>query len=663
MRKISLGDEGIKQMRRSVRRQLLFIFALFIFAFAVRFIYLLQIKSSPMFDTLTMCAEYHDQWARMIVQGEDFHEGVFFRAPLYAYFLAFIYKVLGHGYLWSRLIQFLVGSLSCVLVYLLGKRVFNDRTGRIAGLVAALYGILIYFEGELLIPVLLVFLDLLVILALYRASEKPSYGRWALCGGLLGLSAIARPNILLVGVAFVIWIVFRFRGKAGKISSKSLLYAGSFALGAVLIISPVTLRNYLKGNDFVLIASQGGMNFYIGNNPQSDGASAVLPGARSTWWGLYEDGKRFAEEETNRSLKPSEISRFWYIKAVRSVVKEPFSFLRLMAKKFVLFWNGNELSNNRDLYFFARSAPLLKLLIWRFVIYFPFGLVAPLALVGIILSHKNAKEVLPLDIFLFVYMLSVVLFFVTARYRVPVIPVLILFSAYALDRFVYMIKKKKTSELVKYLLVFLIILIPVNLEIPGYSTENPGQAHYALGSVYSEKGDRVRAVEEFEKAISYNPNLAEAYVNLGSIYGDQGEHELALEYYEKALEKGADSAFVLYNVGIEYQNQGLVDQAQEKYELSISLRDDNPKVHYLLGEIYLKKGMVEEAKEEYEKTLKDDPRYALALYRLGVIFHQMGEREEAIRNLEQFVQLWDGEPERIEKVVTLLEELKEKAGE
>lgn len=305
----------------------------------------------------------------------------------------------------------------------------------------------------------------------------------------------------------------------------------------------------------------------------------------------------------------------------------------------------------------------MKLLIWRFVIYFPFGLIAPLALVGIILSHKNSKHVLLLEIFLVVYMLSVVLFFVTARYRVPVIPVLILFSAYATDRFVYMIKKKNTSELVKCLLVFLIILIPVNLEIPGYSSENPGQAHYALGSVYSEKGDEVRAVEEFEKAIRYNPNLAEAYVNLGSIYGDQGKHELALEYYGRALEKGADSAFVLYNLGIEYQNHGLFDQAQEKYELSLSLRDDNPKVHYLLGEIYLKKGMVQEAKGEYEKTLRDDPRYALALYRLGVILHQMGKRKEAIRNLEQFVQLWDGEPERIEKVVTLLEELKGKVGE
>ena len=117
-------------MKRSVRRKLLFVIALFVLALAVRLIYLLQIRNSPMFDTLTMCAEYHDQWAQMILQGEDLHEGVFFRAPLYAYFLASVYKILGHGYNWSRLIQFLIGSLSCILIYILGKRVFNDRTGR-----------------------------------------------------------------------------------------------------------------------------------------------------------------------------------------------------------------------------------------------------------------------------------------------------------------------------------------------------------------------------------------------------------------------------------------------------------------------------------------------------------------------------------------------------
>jgi tetratricopeptide (TPR) repeat protein len=644
-------------MRTSIRKDLYLALGIFVFAFAIRFIYLNQIRDLPFFDTLTMDSEYHDQWAQSILEGEDFTEGVFFRAPLYPYFLAMTYRIFGHNYFTPRLIQFLIGSVSCVLIFLLGRKLFNRKTGVIAGFLSCIYGVFIYFEGELLIPVLLVFLDLLLILSLVWAAKKPSYGRWALSGVLLGLSAAARPNILLVGVGFMLWIILHFRGKE-KGRGKSFIYAGCFVLGTILIISPVTLRNYIKGNDLVLIASQGGMNFYIGNNPKSDGVSAILPGARTTWWGSYQDARSMAEAAEGRSLKPSEVSRYWYVQALKFLVKEPISCFKLMTKKLLLFWNGNELSNNRDFYFFARSTPVLKPLIWRFVVFFPFGVLAPLALLGIILSHKDKKDVLILEIFLVIYTMSVILFFVTARYRVPILPVLILFSAYALDRMVQMTKKRPITEWGKYILIFLLISIPINIRIPGYASANPGQAYYSMGVLYSKQGDKVKAKEEFHKALQYNPALIEAMVNLGSIYGDEGKHQLALDYYQKALELGADSAFVLYNIGIEYHNQGLLDKAQTSYELSLSIRDDNPRVGYLLGEVYLEKEMVDEAIFAYEKVIRYDPGYVMAYHRLGMIYHQIGKREKAIYHLERFTQMWQGEPDQIEDVKRLLEELK-----
>jgi 4-amino-4-deoxy-L-arabinose transferase-like glycosyltransferase/Tfp pilus assembly protein PilF len=644
-------------MKPSFRKSLIWAIGIFILAFTVRFVYLSQLKNSPLFDTPVMDPEYHDQWAQAIVEEEDFTGGVFFRAPLYPYFLALVYRIFGHDYLMARMIQFLIGSLSCVLIYFLGKRIFNNRTAVIAGVMAAFYGVLIYFEGELLIPVLLIFLDMLFLLALLWSYERPSSWRWFLCGALLGLSALARPNILLVGAGIFLWILLRSK-KNSKVVSKSAVYAGFFVLGAVLVISPVTLRNYIKGDDFVLIASQGGMNFYIGNNPQSDGVSAILPGTRTTWWGSYKDAKEIAEKSAQRSLKPSEVSNFWYMEGLKFAAGEPCSFMKLMATKFFLFWNGNELSNNRDLYFFARLTPLLKPLIWRYLIYFPLGLIVPLAIVGMILAHKGKKNVVILEIFLFLYMLSMILFFVTARYRVPTLPVLILFSAFTLDRFVLMIKNGDIIRFGKYMLVFLVIMIPVNIQIPGYSSANPGQAHYSLGVVYSERGNTAQAKEEFNKALTYNPNLGEAVLNLGSIYGDEGKYELALNYYQRALQIGTDSAFVLYNMGIVYHIQGLWDQAVKNYELSLSLRDDNPKVHYLLGEVYLKQELIESALFEYESTLKYDPLYAMAFYRRGMIYHQLGKTKEAISNLENFIRLWKGNPERKDNVIKLLEELK-----
>ena len=658
-------------MRKSVRKEVFIIIGIFILAFAIRFIYLLEMRSSPLFDTPTMDAEYHDQWALSILKGEDLTGGVFFRAPIYPYFLAAVYKLFGHNYFTIRLIQFIIGSLSCILVYLLGRKVFNKRVAIIAGLMATFYGVLIYYEGELLLPVLEVFLNLLLILTYIKAREKPSNKLWFLCGILLGLSALVRPNILLVGAALFLWIVLKPTSQSKiqfprTLSTMSILNPVYLALGAILLILPVTLRNYIKGHDFVLISSQGGMNFYIGNNPKSDGATAIFPGGSATWWGSYEDAVQLAERKEGRSLKPSEISSFWYKEGLNFALNQPFQFLKLILKKVALFWNGNELANNRDFYFFARSAPILKLLIWKFIIYFPFGLITPLGLVGIILFHlKSSLKVVKekdfvnlLEIFLFVYMFSIILFFVTARYRVPILPILLLFAAFTLERFYFILRQRKILEFGKYFLALVVILILVNIRIPGYSTANPGQAYYTLGVVYAKKGNMTMAEEEYRKAVFYNPALGNAYANLASIYGDQGKHDVALEYYQRALENGADSSIVYYNLGVEYYNQDLLDQALKECEISLSLRENDSKVHYLRGEIYLLKGMTEEAIGEYQNTIKYDPQNALAFYRLGTIYQQKGDREKAIENFENFIRLWNGDPAQIEKVQKTIDELR-----
>ena len=102
-----------------------------LFAFALRLIYILQMRESPLFDDPVMDEQYHDQWARAIVAGETYIEGPYFRAPLYAAFLATIYKLFGPGYLVPRLIQAGLGSLSCGVLFLIGRRVFGRAIGSV----------------------------------------------------------------------------------------------------------------------------------------------------------------------------------------------------------------------------------------------------------------------------------------------------------------------------------------------------------------------------------------------------------------------------------------------------------------------------------------------------------------------------------------------------
>ncbi len=647
-------------MYKSSRKELYFILGLFVLAFSIRFVYLNQMRSSPLFDVPLLDAAYHDEWAQAIVRGVDFEKGVFFRAPLYPYFLALIYKMFGHSLHAARFVQFLIGSLGCVLVYLIGKKIFNPTVGRIAGVIASFYGILIYFEGELLLEGLSVFLNLLLVLAVILAKAKPSYGRWLLCGVLLGLSALCRPNVLLVGVAFLFWMSYHFASspepseRRNQAYRRSLFYGLCFALGAILVISPVTARNYFKGHDLVLIASQDGMNFYIGNNPQSDGVSAFLPGARSTWWGLHDDATRMAEASLHRNLRPSEVSGFWYKQGMKFMTDHPLDFLKLMLEKLVFFWNGNELSNIKDIYFFARKNGILGMLVWKSVIFFPFGIICPLALLGMMLSRKQTEDSPVLLLFIFVYMLSVILFFVTARYRVPVLPFLIIFSAYALNWFAIKIKERKFWVAGKCILVLMFISIPLNLKIPGYQELGAACSHFNLGFAYSQKGDIASAIKEYNLALSHDTTMADAFANLGALYRQQGNHYQALQMFERALYYGADSATTLYGRGMVHYVMGSLEKAQDDYKLSLSLRDYDYFPHYLLGVVYADKRKWKEASEQFDLSLHYNPEFAPSYYELALIYRWLGRKKEAVSAVQNFIRLNRDYPEQSQEAKKLL---------
>jgi hypothetical protein len=190
-----------------------------------------------------------------------------------------------------------------------------------------------------------------------------------------------------------------------------------FAAGLVLPILPVTLHNALVGHDFVPIASQGGVNFYIGNNPVADGYTAIVPGTRATWWGGHDAAVAIAEHARGRALRASEVSRYWTAEGLAFLRADPAAALRLYVRKLYLFWWGAEISNNEHIYFLRRYSLPMQATLWHAGLYFPFGLVGPLALLGMGLAWVRLRaRVVPLVAFVALYMISVVLFFVCARY-------------------------------------------------------------------------------------------------------------------------------------------------------------------------------------------------------------------------------------------------------
>ncbi len=417
---------------------------IFLVALAYRALYLFEASRLPSFSLFYMDQEYHLEWAKAIASGvwappySLLRNSAFFRAPLYPHLLAGLFKLTGPNPLVARLVQILIGSLSCSLAYALATKLLGRRVGILTGVFCALYWVLAYFDGELLMPVLLVFLVLCAFLLAFLAVERASPVLSGLSGLAYGLYAIGRPNILAFIPLAVLWMAREARREGGR---RGLLMALLFAVLCALPPTAVTLRNRAVSGDWVVVASQGGVNFYIGNNPESDGMQAVVPSTRQTWWGGYENTIAMAEEAVGRSLGPSEVSGYWFGRALDYVRGNPGDWLRLTGRKALAHIGDVELPNNepyearRGRYWTLRAVPL------SFAPLFALFLVALPAMLrfGRLPARMREKRCgLPqrmvrlILLFSLVYSLTVVAFFVTGRYRVPILPFVVTGAATAL---------------------------------------------------------------------------------------------------------------------------------------------------------------------------------------------------------------------------------------
>lgn len=553
---------------------------------------------------------YHHQMAISILKGGWLAEACFFRAPLYPYFLALIYQIFGINLFVPRIVQALVGSSSCLLVYLIGKKIFSKKVGTIAGLVAGLYPLLIYFDGELLLTNLLIFLTLL---GFYFFLKE----RIFLSGLLFGLAAITRPNILL-------FLFFLFITKLKE--TKKLF---PFFLAVILPIIPVTIRNYSRGKDFVLIAWQGGVNFYIGNNPESDGMTAIIPGTRGSWWGGIYDAQRIAEEEMGRKLKPSEIDRFWFKKGLSFIWENPQKAFLLFLKKLYLFFSGYEISNNRDIYLFSQFT-YLKYLIHKLPFgQFPFGLLFPLSLLGIYFSLKKKSKTLSIFyLFLLSYSLSFILFFVTARYRMALIPILTLFAVYG---FLELCQKGviKTLRLNRPIFILFGSYLFFNADPFKVSALNLGQSYATIALAKKEAGDNNSAFQYALKAIKEDSLWVEAYNLLGVIYAENRNFEAGEAILKKSLNINPNLPETYHNLGNLYYTKGEREKAKECYEIALQLDPYSARTNNNLGNLYLEEGKIREALSLYQKAYQLEPLFDIALFHSGLAYYYLGEKDKA----------------------------------
>ncbi len=616
-----MGRRVIMSFMKQPRGREFWAFTIFTAALVLRLVYFFQVKANfPGWDTPTIDPLYHDLWARQIASGDILGSGPFFRAPFYAYFLGLIYAIVGPSLTAAKIIQHIIGAASCSLIFLFADKYFSRKVAVTAGLLSAFNWVLIYHEDELLLDSLLVPMSLLLVWSLIKALERRS-GKWYLISGLLlGIACITRPNYLAILPVILIWLAIVHRSEIVKAVKPFLLVA----LGTLILILPVALRNLIVGHDAVLIASQGGINFYIGNNRYADGASAALPEFGPTW--QYSDAEYLAKKESGRlgaEMKPSEVSSFYYDKGLKYILQDPLGWLGLTIKKFDFFWNAFEISNNQDLYFYRRFAWVTKILPPLFFI------ISPLSLIGLALIFREGRKYLIIPAFVTVYMLTVVAFFVNSRFRLPVLPFLIFLASFAFWKGIEFIRQKNPKRIAAFAVSLIILFSLTNIDFAGVSHESFAMSYFSLGNVYLKKGMTDLALAEYDTALSMASCVPKAHLNRGVIYFGRGDYRKAEEEFDLELSVCKTSAEAHNNLAVLKTLQG--DLKSSLAEAHEAVAEKPQYLEAYINEILALRALGDNsgARQITDSLTTFYPEYLPGLYFKGKMAAEQGENEKA----------------------------------
>ena len=607
---------------------MLTLLAITIAGLVLRLIFLVAMKHGwPGWDSPTIDALYHHLWAKQIAAGHVLSGGPYFRAPLYPLLLGLIYAIFGVNFTIVGLMQHLAGASAIPLTYLLARRFFPEPIALAASFLVAINGVLIYFESQILLDFLTVILMMGLIYLLIIARDGQEALPYLAAGLLTGLFAITRPNILAVVPLICVWIFINHRPiKAG---GKYVFY---LVIGTALVVAPITLRNIIVGGDFVLVASQGGINFYIGNNERADGYTALLPGFGHNW--QYSDAEFEAATAAGvkpGTLRPSEVSAYYYDKARNFIVSAPGACLALLIKKLYMFWNGFEISNNNNLYFLT---DYIGLSIFPL---FLFSLISPLGLVGAVLCFRRDGRYWIFPFMIFGYMATVLAFFVTARFRLPLVPLLSIMAAFAVYEIFTALIEKRFRYGFALLTSALALGLFVWTDFYHHHDRSMASAHYSLGNMLLKKGQTKEARQQFEIALSEASCVRNAHLNLGVIaFYDNDTATARSEFIDELITCGSSPRA--------YNNLSLLARLAGDHQRAYELADSCVRLFPNFKDAYINRILAAYATHDQRlidtavgNFINEFPDNIAARYYRGVYLAQVADIDEARADFENVI--------------------------
>ena len=347
-----------------------------------------------------------------------------FRPPGWPYLLAGVYEVTGARGTAGRVAAAVLGTLSVLLIYLIGDAAFGRTVARWAGWLAAVFPPLVFMSGWLGAESLFVFVMLAAVFATLRARGSPHLVRWALAAGFAcGLAALTRAN----GMVLIAPVVLALAATAGfrlrRPSMRPLLAPFVALVAMVVTVAPWTIRNAVVFGEFVPVSTQGGYSMAQVWNADSDTSGPTRGAPRFEPVEPYQHQEGVDEVELDRQLRELALD---YAREHPGWVIElaGLNLLRMFKlaghESFTYYWN-----QERDLTASRRAMDSIGL-----------AVVVLLVLVAVVdpRGRRSLREA-PWWLWLFpaLVLMSIVLLFGNPRHRASIDPFLILAAAVAVS--------------------------------------------------------------------------------------------------------------------------------------------------------------------------------------------------------------------------------------
>ncbi|HUT53835.1 MAG TPA: glycosyltransferase family 39 protein [bacterium] len=563
-------------------------------AAAFRIALLIEHYHSPLFTFLRLDELQYEEGALGAMQGELFQHYVPTNAPGYSWFLGALYYVFGHSLMVPRLAQIALGLASIIIAHRVARRLFSEAAGLMAALILALYWPLMIFEQRLLSASLFVFLNLAGLWAAARAAQGESSRPWALAGLIFGAAALVRPEAMLIIIAYIVWLCGRAaREKSWRRMEQAL---GLTAL-AFLVVAPVVQVQHGLSGEWMLLQSNGGLNLYLGNNPDSDGTPYARPGG--AWDALT------AMPARQGALTDAEQDRWFARKAWEFARSEPMDFLKLVLKKSALLASHREVRATIDPEFHRSLFRVLKLPLPGF------ALVLGLAVPGLLALWPMKKGRQALLIYIGVYAAATVGAVVSSRYRLPFTAGIIILSGAGAARVVEAaralrrglaggreaVSKRSLAPLALLALGLAAAYLPVRI---GY---NAAEEYAYLGDAWMNHKNVARAAESYQEALKLGPSRAQAMRGLARIELGQGGTGAAEQWLRRAVAADPAGAEGHYELGSLWWRQGRKDEAIKELGTAVDCSPQSIMMLYWLAYYERLAGNTEDAKQRLMSAL------------------------------------------------------------